>query len=92
MSANTIVLQAFTLTFVAEWGDRSQIATIAMAADQDLVGVTLGGAARRRLPLARSPWRARPGALALARSLRPTGSLCHWRRAIRYYPPCGHPL
>ncbi|KAL1498691.1 hypothetical protein AB1Y20_014002 [Prymnesium parvum] len=38
-----VVLQAFTLTFVAEWGDRSQIATIAMAADQDVVGVTLGG-------------------------------------------------
>jgi len=41
--ASGVLLQAFTLTFVAEWGDRSQIATIAMAADQDLLGVTLGG-------------------------------------------------
>ena len=38
-----ILIQAFTLTFVAEWGDRSQIATIAMAADQDVFGVTIGG-------------------------------------------------
>lgn len=28
----TIFLQAFTLTFLAEWGDRSQITTIVLAA------------------------------------------------------------
>jgi len=37
-----ILAQAFTITFVAEWGDRSQIATIAMAAAQEPFGVTLG--------------------------------------------------
>jgi hypothetical protein len=37
-----ILVQAFTITFVAEWGDRSQIATIAMAAAQEPFGVTLG--------------------------------------------------
>jgi len=38
-----IVTQAFMLTFLAEWGDRSQIATIAMAADKDPIGVVFGG-------------------------------------------------
>jgi putative Ca2+/H+ antiporter (TMEM165/GDT1 family) len=38
-----IFTQTFTLTFLAEWGDRSQIATIALAAHKDLTGVVLGG-------------------------------------------------
>lgn len=39
-----IFLEAFTLTFLAEWGDRSQIATIGLAANANVLGVTLGGA------------------------------------------------
>lgn len=38
-----VFVQAFTLTFLAEWGDRSQIATIILGAREDPVGVTLGG-------------------------------------------------
>ena len=36
------VLEAFTLIFMAEWGDRTQFATIALAAAHDRVGVTIG--------------------------------------------------
>lgn len=36
-------VKALTMTALAEWGDRSQIATIALAASKDLYGVILGG-------------------------------------------------
>lgn len=38
-----IFMQAFTMTFVAEWGDRSQITTIVLAASENLWGVIAGG-------------------------------------------------
>lgn len=37
-----ILLEAFTLTFLGEWGDRTQIATIALAATYHPVGVISG--------------------------------------------------
>ncbi|OAY78983.1 GDT1-like protein 5 [Ananas comosus] len=38
-----IFLKAFSISFVGEWGDRSQIATIGLAADENPYGVVLGG-------------------------------------------------
>mmetsp|Transcript_14303 Transcript_14303/g.30649 ORF Transcript_14303/g.30649 Transcript_14303/m.30649 type:complete len:229 (-) Transcript_14303:613-1299(-) len=38
-----VILEAFSLTFLAEWGDRSQLATIGLATQQSMAGVTLGG-------------------------------------------------
>lgn len=38
-----ILVQVFTLTFLAEWGDRSQVATIGLAASANVAGVTAGG-------------------------------------------------
>lgn len=40
---SAIFLESFTLTFLAEWGDRSQIATIILGAREDVVGVIIGG-------------------------------------------------
>eukprot|EP00249_Psilotum_nudum_P001311 c13736_g1_i2 orf=222-1103(+) len=37
-----IFLESFILTFLAEWGDRSQIATIALATHKNAAGVTVG--------------------------------------------------
>lgn len=42
MLFSQVFLKAFTLTFLAEWGDRSQIATIGLAAQLDVVGVIIG--------------------------------------------------
>ncbi|MBE9108384.1 TMEM165/GDT1 family protein [Nodosilinea sp. LEGE 07298] len=41
-SVRTVLIQSFSLTFVAEWGDRTQFATIALAAANHPVGVVLG--------------------------------------------------
>ncbi|XP_017960355.1 transmembrane protein 165 isoform X2 [Drosophila navojoa] len=38
-----IFAQAFTMTFLAEWGDRSQLTTIILAASKDVYGVIVGG-------------------------------------------------
>uniref|UniRef100_A0A914XQE6 GDT1 family protein n=1 Tax=Plectus sambesii TaxID=2011161 RepID=A0A914XQE6_9BILA len=38
-----IYIEAFMLTFVAEWGDRSQLTTIILAARESVVGVSAGG-------------------------------------------------
>ncbi|KAF2898990.1 hypothetical protein ILUMI_07188 [Ignelater luminosus] len=38
-----ILLQSFTLTFLAEWGDRSQLTTIILGARENVTGVILGG-------------------------------------------------
>lgn len=38
-----ILLKAFSITFFGEWGDKSQLATIGLAADENPYGVVLGG-------------------------------------------------
>lgn len=37
-----IVLKVFTMILVAEWGDRSQISTVILAAHEDVIGVFIG--------------------------------------------------
>merc|ERR1719389_476271 len=43
LTASGVFVKAFVATFLAEWGDRSQIATIALAAEKGVLGVTVGG-------------------------------------------------
>jgi Ca2+/H+ antiporter, TMEM165/GDT1 family len=38
-----IVIEAFSLTFLAEWGDRTQFTTVLLATTNGALGVTLGG-------------------------------------------------
>ncbi len=38
-----IILESFVLTFMAEWGDRTQIATVTLAAAHNATGVIWGG-------------------------------------------------
>lgn len=38
-----ILMQSFTMTFLAEWGDRSQLTTIILGAREDVFGVITGG-------------------------------------------------
>jgi Ca2+/H+ antiporter, TMEM165/GDT1 family len=37
-----IIVETFTLIFLAEWGDRTQFATITLATNHDRIGVTMG--------------------------------------------------
>lgn len=37
-----VFIETFTMTFLAEWGDRSQISTIILAAREDVFGVAVG--------------------------------------------------
>ncbi|KPQ34957.1 MAG: putative membrane protein [Phormidesmis priestleyi Ana] len=41
-SVRAVVLEAFTLVFVGEWGDRTQLATITLAAANHPLGVVVG--------------------------------------------------
>jgi putative Ca2+/H+ antiporter (TMEM165/GDT1 family) len=40
---SAVFVQAFALTFLQEWGDRSQVATIVLAAKEQIVAVVMGG-------------------------------------------------
>ncbi|XP_010527534.1 PREDICTED: GDT1-like protein 5 [Tarenaya hassleriana] len=44
-----IFLKAFSINFFGEWGDKSQLATIGLAADENPFGVVLGGAVAQLL-------------------------------------------
>lgn len=43
IDATTVLMQAFTMTLLAEWGDRSQLTTIVLSAKEDASGVIVGG-------------------------------------------------
>lgn len=69
-------VQTFVMTFLGEWGDRSQIATIAMAAGQDYWWVTLGAVLGHGCctGVAVIGGRAIAGRVSLKAGMRPTAS------------------
>lgn len=73
-------VQTFVMTFLGEWGDRSQIATIAMAAGQDYWWVTLGTIAGHSLCTA--------GAVIGGRYLAEKISVRNGKRRFRCPPSC----
>jgi Ca2+/H+ antiporter, TMEM165/GDT1 family len=42
VAVGSLLTKTFVMTFLAEWGDRTQIATASLAAKYDAIGVTLG--------------------------------------------------
>lgn len=38
-----VFIQSFTMTFLEEWGDRSQLATVLLAARENIWGICVGG-------------------------------------------------
>nr|CAB3486431.1 unnamed protein product [Digitaria exilis] len=44
-----VFIKAFSITFFGEWGDMSQIATVGLAADENPLGVILGGVVAQAL-------------------------------------------
>ena len=77
-SLSPVLVETFVITFLAEWGDRSQIATIGLAASSDPYGVTLGGI--RGTPCA--PALPSSGEAPRRRRVRARGGH-HGRRALR---------
>ncbi|MBW4649544.1 MAG: TMEM165/GDT1 family protein [Kastovskya adunca ATA6-11-RM4] len=43
MTSLAVLMEAFSLTFLAEWGDRTQLATMTLAADNSVWSVIAGG-------------------------------------------------
>lgn len=41
--ASRVLMQSFTMTFLAEWGDRSQLTTVILSARENVYGVIVGG-------------------------------------------------
>ena len=66
-------LEAFVLTFSAEWRDRSQIATIALAAHKNPWAVTLGACAGHTICTSIAVW---GGRLIATRISQRTVAIC----------------
>ncbi|KAL8167242.1 hypothetical protein V2J09_008741 [Rumex salicifolius] len=77
-----VFLKAFSITLFGEWGDKSQIATVGLAADMDAVSVILGGIVGQALCILAAVLGGKSLASKISEKMQPPLADYHNRQAV----------